>query len=95
MQALFFIFLQIFAIEYLFPFYTFLFLPLIFQNFHAILSPDVKPEKPRSYKGFADFRRRSYISIYASAAFVRCPCKHARLTHCYAKMNRVFVTFHT
>ena len=95
MQALFFIFLQIFVIESLFPFYTFLFLPLIFQNFHAILSPDVKPEKPRSYKGFADFRRRSYINIYASAAFVRCSCKHARLTHCYAKMNRVFVTFHT
>ena len=58
MQALFFIFLQIFVIESLFPFYTFLFLPLIFQNFHAILSPDVKPEKPRSYKGFADSRRK-------------------------------------
>ena len=30
-------------------------LPLIFQNFHAILSPDVKPEKPRSYRVFRRF----------------------------------------
>ena len=33
--------------------------------------------------------------VYASAAFVRYPCKHGCLTHCCAKMNRVFVTFHS
>ena len=35
------------------------------------------------------------LPVYASAAFVKCPCKHGRLTHCSAKMNRVFVTFHS
>ena len=31
---------------------------LLFLSFHAILSPVTKPEKTRSYKGFADFRRK-------------------------------------
>ena len=33
---------------------------LLFLSFHAILSPVTKPEKTRSYRAFADFRRRSY-----------------------------------
>ena len=58
--------------------------------------PLQNPKKPRSYKGFADFRRKVIYLLYMpSAAFVKCPCKHGRLTHCCAKMNRVFVTFHT
>lgn len=31
---------------------------LLFLSFHAILSPVTKPKKPRSYKGFADSRRK-------------------------------------
>ena len=31
---------------------------LLFLSFHAILSPVTKPEKPRSYKGCADSRRK-------------------------------------
>lgn len=56
---------------------------LLFLSFHAILSPVTKPEKPRSYKGFADSRRKEddrkdfhRISFLSATA-------------------RVFVTFHT
>ena len=56
---------------------------LLFLSLHAILSPVTKPEKPRSYKGFADFRRKEddrkdihRISFLSATA-------------------RVFVTFHT
>ena len=71
---------------------------LIFHPLHAILSPVTKPTKPRSNRTevTADSRRKViYLPYIPSVAFVRCSCKHARLTHCCAKMNRVFVTFHT
>nr|DAO55812.1 MAG TPA: hypothetical protein [Caudoviricetes sp.] len=37
---------------------TFLVLTLIFHPHHAILTPVTKPLKTRSYKGFADSRRK-------------------------------------
>ena len=75
---------------------NFLVLTLIFHPHHAILTPVTKPLKTRSYKGFADSRRKViYLQYMPSAAFVRCTYEHVRLTHCCAKMNRVFVTFHS
>ena len=79
-----------------FPFWTNFGQILIFHPSHAILTPVTKPLKTRSYKGFADSRRKViYLQYMPSAAFVRCPCKHGCQTHCCAKMNRVFVTFHS
>ena len=44
---------------------TFLVLTLIFHPHHAILTPVTKPLKTRSYKGFADSRRKVILTVYA------------------------------
>ena len=56
-----------------------------------------KARKNQGPKGlFADSRRKViYLQYMPSTAFVRYTCEHVRLTHCCAKMNRVFVTFHS
>ena len=58
----------------LFPFYTFLFLSLIFQSFHAILSPDVKPMKTKVVQGFPPIPGVGHISTYM-------PPRHSSVVH--------------
>ena len=65
-------------------------------GFSMLYSYPLQSPQKQGLKGLADFRRKVIYLLYmTSAAFVKCPCKHGRLTHCCAKMNRVFVTFHT
>ena len=62
---------------------------------YAILSPVITPQKQGLIGLTADFRCRPYTNCICLRGIRQTFMQACRLTHCCAKMNRVFVTFHS